>query len=464
MLSPSHIVFRSLESSPKLVSHTILTRDSNSLLKRGIWLYFFLLLFEGALRKWFLPGLATPLLIVRDPVAIWLLVVTWQRGLLPANYYITTTLILGVLGIFTAVLLGHGSLVVALYGARILLFHFPLMFVIGRIFNREDVVKMGKAIICISIPMALLIAVQFYSPQSSLVNRGVGGDMAGAGFSGAMGYFRPPGTFSFTNGVHLFFGLSACFVCYFWINREGVNRLALLAATIGLLSAIPFSISRSLLLFEVTAMFFMIIAMLRQPKYLGRLGVMVLSGILLLAFLSKISFLQTPIAAFTRRFDSANDASGGVQNAVGGRYYSGFVEVVLGAGQQPFFGYGLGMGTNAGNQLLTGHNTGYLISEGEWGRLIGEMGPLMGLTIIFLRLSLSVKIALACYRKLLQKDLLPWILLGYTLQTVPQAQWAQPTNLGFSTLIGGLIMASLRVGSPIAINLRPFALPSQITE
>ena len=35
-------------------------------LKRLIWVYFILLVFEGALRKWFLPGLSTPLLIVRD--------------------------------------------------------------------------------------------------------------------------------------------------------------------------------------------------------------------------------------------------------------------------------------------------------------------------------------------------------------------------------------------------------------
>ena len=35
-------------------------------IKQMIWLYFFLLIFEGALRKWFLPFLATPLLVVRD--------------------------------------------------------------------------------------------------------------------------------------------------------------------------------------------------------------------------------------------------------------------------------------------------------------------------------------------------------------------------------------------------------------
>ncbi len=40
--------------------------SDNLILKKGIWLYFFLLLFEGALRKWVLPSLSAPLLIVRD--------------------------------------------------------------------------------------------------------------------------------------------------------------------------------------------------------------------------------------------------------------------------------------------------------------------------------------------------------------------------------------------------------------
>ena len=36
-------------------------------LRRMIWLYFFLLIAEGALRKWALPSLGAPLLVIRDP-------------------------------------------------------------------------------------------------------------------------------------------------------------------------------------------------------------------------------------------------------------------------------------------------------------------------------------------------------------------------------------------------------------
>ena len=33
-----------------------------------IWAYLWLLLFEGAIRKWIAPGLDAPLLVIRDPI------------------------------------------------------------------------------------------------------------------------------------------------------------------------------------------------------------------------------------------------------------------------------------------------------------------------------------------------------------------------------------------------------------
>ena len=141
------------------------------LLKRGIWVYLLLLIFEGALRKWVLPFLATPLLIVRDPVALWLLLAAWKFGFFRWNGYSAAMIVLSLIGIVTAVLIGHGNLYVALYGARLYILHFPVMFVIGTILNYEDVVQIGRTILKIAIPMAILIALQFYSPQSAWVNR-----------------------------------------------------------------------------------------------------------------------------------------------------------------------------------------------------------------------------------------------------------------------------------------------------
>ncbi|RZK44895.1 MAG: hypothetical protein EOO61_02085 [Hymenobacter sp.] len=412
---------------------------SDKLLRQGVWAYFLLLIFEGALRKWFLPTLATPLLLVRDPLAIWLLVTTWKRGMLPENGYITSIIVITVMGVFTAVLLGHGNLFVAIFGARILLIHFPLMFVIGRIFTREDVVKIGVALLWIG-------------PQSAWVNRGVGGDMEGGGFNGgALGYFRPPGTFSFTTGLTQFYSFVAPFIFYFWLYPKGVNRLLLVAATASLFAVVPMSISRGLLFQVAISAIFMFIATVRQPRYLGHMFLAVCGAVVVVAALSQTAFFQTAIEVFTLRFDNASSTEGGLQGTLVDRYLGSLLEPINQGVRQPFFGYGLGMGTNVGSMLLTG-GTAFLIAEGEWGRLIGEMGLALGLAIIFIRLSFCVKVGLACYAKLAANDMLPWMLLSFGLLIIVQGQWAQPTALGFSTLIGGLLIASLRAPRSLVVS------------
>jgi hypothetical protein len=421
----------------------------NTLLKRGIWLYFLLLIFEGALRKWILPGLAAPLLVVRDPLAIWLIYKTWKSGQLPANIYLGSIVLINFISFVAALALGHGNLIVAAYGLRIMLFHFPLLFVIGRIFTRDDVIKMGRVTLWIAIPMTLLVAIQFYSPQSAWVNRGVGGDTEGAGFSGAMGFFRPPGTFSFTNGNTLFYGFVACYLFYFWLDTKQINRLLLLAATIALFMMIPISLSRGLFFQIGVSVIFAVLIIVQKPKYIGHFFVGVVIFLVVLAGLSFIPFVQTAIEAFLFRFDSASDIEGGLKGTLGDRFLGGMVSALSDSADMPFFGYGLGMGTNAGSVLLQGGTERtFLIAEQEWGRVVGEMGPLLGVLVIVIRLVLCIKISLASYYKLAVNDFLPWMLLSFGVLNVLQGQWAQPTALGFSTLIGGLMIASLRDAKP----------------
>lgn len=416
--------------------------DINSQIKKGIWLYFFLLIFEGALRKWFIPSLAGPLLIVRDPLVLWILATAWRRGFFTLNYYVIGMGVIGLIGVYTAFFIGHGNSLVALYGARILLLHFPLIFVIGRVFTKEDVIKMGNATLMLSIPLAVLIIYQFYSPQSAWVNRGLGGE-GSAGFSGAGKYFRPPGTFSFTNGNTLFFDFVACFVFYFWFNSKHVSRFILACSTIALLMAIPFSISRGLFFQVIISFLFVILGVSVNPKHVGRMVLIIGGAVGALVLLSFTHYFQTATQAFTIRFETANKTEGGLHGVFLNRFLGGLTEALSSSSHQPFFGYGLGMGTNAGSKLLTGGRY-FLLSEGEWGRTIGELGPVMGLAVIFLRLKLVIKITLTSFRKMIMGNLLPWMLLSFGFLLLAQGIWSQPTALGFSTLVTGLIIASFK--------------------
>jgi hypothetical protein len=414
----------------------------NEPLKAAIWLYFILLIFEGALRKWLFPGLSNPILVIRDPIAVWIFITARQKGYLQFNPYSFIMILCSVIGLFAAVTVGHGNFYVALFGARICLLQFPLIFAIGKIFDWEDVIKMGKALLWICLPMTLLIGVQFYSPQSAFVNIGVGGDTAGAGFSGALGYFRPPGTFSFTTGVALFYGLVAAFIFYFWLHINLINRILLIAATACLLIAVPLSISRALFFEVVISIAFSVIAAWRKPKYVwGMIG-----GALMLILIYQVmrnqSFFATSTEAFNSRFEDANESEGGVNGVILDRFLGGMIGAIQNAPDLPFFGYGIGMGTNVGSNLLTGQSS-FLIAEQEWGRIIGEQGILLGFIIIIIRGATAIKITRNALRHLKTTDALSWMLVSFCFVNILQAQWGQPTTLGFTVLSAGLAIAAL---------------------
>jgi len=413
-----------------------------SLLKKGIWIYFYLLIFEGALRKWVLPSLAEPILIIRDPLAIGLLYIAVRDGIWKPNSMVVLMFGVSILAFIFALLFGHGNLFVALFGLRITIIQFPLLFLIGRVFNNDDVIKIGKVILWINIFMTLLVAVQFYSPQSAWVNKSIGLATEGSGFQGAAGFFRVPGTFSFTNGLSLFYGFSAAFIFYFWTNvkKAGKSKTILVISTVALFAAIPLSVSRTVM-FEVSlSILFLITVSVKRPKILSKVVSGFIGGIFVFLFLSLFSFFQTAVMAFTERFTSASETEGGLEGTLIDRFLGGMYGAIV-QSDNIFYGVGLGMGTNAGAKIATG-NTGFLISEGEWGRLIGEMGLLIGMIVIIIRINLVLKLFKLSWREISFGNLLPWLLFSFTMLNILQGQWAQPTALGFSVLSAGLVLAS----------------------
>jgi len=410
------------------------------LLKKGIWVYFFLIIFEGALRKWFLPFLATPLLIVRDPVALWLLYTAWRYDKFPFNNYIAGIYFAGILAFFSTMLIGHGNFFVAIYGERILLLHFPLIFLIGNTFNLEDVLKMGRAFLWIAMPMALIIALQFYSPQTSFINRGIGGE-GGSGFSGANGYFRPSATFSFTTGTTEFFSVIVAFVIYFWFNTKKIKQWVLIGATIALMAALPLSISRTLSFQVAASLLFALCFVFYNPKYIGNVIGGAIAVVVLFFLLNQMGFFGTAVETLVTRFTEANESEGGIISTLTSRSIANVDQPYL-ADDFPFFGMGVGMGTNAGARLLVGRSDTFLVSEGEWGRLVGEMGAILGTFVLFTRVAICFKIFVNGLRQLKFNNILPWLLLSVDIQLISQGQWAQPTALGFAVLYAGLNIAA----------------------
>ena len=416
------------------------------LLKKGVWLFFILLILEGALRKWVLPGLATPLLIVRDPLAVWMIYKAIQKGIWRPGPYVLVMWMVTVLSLAVTFILGHGNLLVAFYGFRITVLLFPVIFIIGTVFNRDDVIRVGKAMLWITLVMTVLVVFQFYSPQSAWVNRGVGGDISGSGFSGAAGFLRVPGTFSFTNGLSLFYGLAAAFIFYFWIEEKnkGVSKILLVLASFSLLAAIPLSISRTVVFEIVLSLIFMIAVSWKNPKVFKSILGFIFIGVLLFIMLGNFSFFETASIALTERFTTANSIEGGMVEGVFLERFLGGMFSAITNETFAFWGGGLGMGTSVGAEVLAGGRGVYLIAEDEWARIVGEMGLIFGLSVILLRVILAFDLLKKAWKNLTWTNVLPWMLMSFGLLNILQGQWSQPTNLGFVVLVAGLSLASLR--------------------
>ena len=104
-------------------------------------------------------------------------------------------------------------------------------------------------------------------------------------------------------------------------------------------------------------------------------------------------------------------------------------------------GKGIGLGTNVGAVRATG-DKGFIVSEGAWPVIIGEMGPFLGFLWIFWRLALAFYLGVIAFKQAMLGNALPMIFVGVALQGLVVGQNSQPTALGFIVVCVGFLMAA----------------------
>ncbi len=416
-----------------------------SALKTLIWAYLVLLLIEGALRKWVLPGMADELLIVRDPVVLAIYALALGTGMFPTNRFILAIAVLAGLSVVASLLGGHGNLLVIAYGLRINYLHLPLIWIMGRALNRRDVERLGAFLLVMAIPMTLIMVRQFNAPMTAWINRGVGNDEVGQLF-GAEGRIRPPGLFAFITGPQLFFPLCAAF---FFDEISGAKRLPwylLIGCGLAIALALPLSISRTVMLGTgLVAAAFVFSLPFTSTRFTA-----LFRPLLLLAFvgasLSQLPVFREGLGVFMSRWNSVADASDGAAwTNVMDRTVNGFTNPYYFIQLAPLLGHGIGTGSNVGARLTSGE-VGFLLAEEEWGKVLLELGPVLGAAFIILRLILAGWLGLLAWRALRQnRNALPLLIFTATAMTILQGQWAPPTVLGFAVIGAGLLLGALNL-------------------
>ena len=420
-------------------------------IRRLLWLYFVLLILEGALRKWVLPGLSNPLLLVREPVA--LLALFWCWPLLRKRQYqqwLQPLFVVGPLCFVFAISVGHGDIFTALYGLRVLVLQLPLIFVFASVFDRVDVIRFAWVILWLSIPMTVLLVLQSNQPDSHILNIGAGG-LGTASFDGALGRSRPSGTFSFISGVATFYGLAASslFILLYNSSIRLGGRIICILAGIALVVALPVSISRTLLGNYIAVILAVVTAQVISRAKLFPLFAGLLAVVLAIGIATRIPVFQDTSEAFMARWTTAGSQyadrdevgdTGVVVGQIQGRVLPDITGPFQNLGNAPILGYGIGMGSNVGAQRLGTHN--FELGEGGWSISFGEMGLVLGLVFVIWRIALSFWILRLALQAAALGNQTPLILGGISIAIIMLGQLAQPTGLGFLVLLGGLTLAA----------------------
>lgn len=421
---------------PGYAIHGADTREDLVPLKKLIWAYFILLIVEGILRKWIMPSMANPLLIIRDPVVILIYIVATTVGLFPKNAFVLWVGVLAVLSFFASEIAGRGNLLITIYGLRTNFLHLPLIFLIPAVFKMPDVHKIGKWLLIASFPMALLVVAQFRASPDSRLNVGVGGSVGGQ-IEVGFGKIRPAGAFSYNTGMTAFMALVAAYVISAQMVKDTPNKKLAMAALPTVLIMVAVSGSRASLGTLVVILAGMVFICIRKPAFFGKgmKGMFVLG----LAFMALSAWGEFRTGMFVH--ETRLETGGGLQHGILYRLLSEYIAPVRAISQTPIFGKGLGMGTNVAAGLLFG-DRGFLLAEGELERLVMESGPILGFAFIFFRISLLVYLGRQALASLDQGNPLALLLFCAVAPDILNGQFAVPSTLGFAVFTAGLCLAA----------------------
>jgi hypothetical protein len=433
-------------------------RERMSTLKKLIWIYFLLLVLEGALRKWILPQFGAPLLLIRDPVGILIIWEAYRTQKWPRQWSIATGLLCMVfIPLMLAQMVMSGNpWFIAFYGLRSYLLPFPVAFVIGEVIDREDLYALGRCSLYLLLLNVVLEVFQYEEGPGSWLNAGA---YAGAGqIAYVGGHVRASGTFSYVIGPIFFVPICAAFLFYGLANEDFLKKKKwLLWVSAGaVVLSIPVTGSRTLVFHLAATLLCVVIAAFRGVSQFGK-TLKVIAPILLAAF--AVSFLPVftdATGSLTSRFALANVSEGGAEASLLGRtvipVFSSLAEAF---DQQQWLGKGMGIGSNAASKMLTGEAQ-FLSSESEVPRLIDELGPIVGIGFVLFRMFLLLAIAMKSFRAAGENDPLSWLFLPVTASCLFMGVLEQPTEQGFMVISVAFSIAALK-----KVNALPVPEPMQ---
>lgn len=429
--------------------------------KKAFWLYLVLIFVEGAMRKWFMPSLSNVWMMCREPIVIWtVLSLIGTQNL--RSRVAKAFMIIGCIMMLTTLTLGHQNVWVAFYGFRIWFFHIPYIFIMSNKLNREDLIRICKFLILVFIPMTVLYVMQWGAPPSSILNASMGGGVEEQGVQAAYGAVRPSGTFGHCVGSSYYNPLIVSLFCVTLFSsyyKHIFSKKHFLIFAVAVVLCLITSVSRGAVIQSILTILFIasITILLGNTKTFTKTIVGVIGLFLLFLVLSNVSIEgKSIVAPITDRFEMAAEQESGTSGVMSSRVLEPYKfwndkGILL---DPPFFGYGLGAGSNFGTQTLHIVNSFYSDSQ-AWGLgehssqiVTNEMGFLFGGIVFVLRIGFCMFLFFSCIKKLKQnKDILPITLWTLSITYFGTGNLNLTMTLGWIVIVMILLLTSINTST-----------------
>ena len=424
-----------------------------------IFLMFWLLIFEGSIRKWVAPQWSSYLYFLRDPLALFIYYAAARAGVFSPTHplLLVGSFLAGITLLASAIHLLVGSTqygpILALYGLRNYFLYLPLPFVISRVFTYPDLSRLARHTI-IALAIATPIAVlQFKAPPGSVLNVG-SADETEYQFSNLAsgdGRVRPAGTFTSVMGMTQLTVSTLAFLL--WCATTGRKekpspKWLVIVGFVAIVAALAVSGSRTsfiqaaLVVSAATGM-----GLLGASKT-GRIGVIVTPILLVACFVALFPTLfPEAYNTFMQRWvDASTTESQHFQYGWIGRILYSFYDFSRLLGQTPLFGYGVGMaGNGAVNMGVMINGVSVLkLAEEDWSRHVLELGPAIGVLFIAYRVWFALWLGLRAIRGTFASgEMLPILLYAYAAVALMEGQLTGHGLVnGFGWIYVGVCMAA----------------------
>lgn len=353
----------------------------------------FLVVVEGAVRKWILPNASEFVYFIKDFVLVAAYVKYYFAELNVERDFPVPPLIKFLILASSAIILlqmsnyNLGSPILGMLGVRNYLLYIPLIFLVRDLFDSiEDLNHSLRWYLLLPIPIAYLAVNQYFSGADAWINRYAWGNEE-LGKANVGSGVRVTGTFSYIAGFAAY--LQTCaglIVPLLVIEQPPVWKWLLRVSWIGIMASILMTGSRGpiIALGILIVGYFIFNRLFRELRLYRKFILPVL-----LCVVAGGLFFQVQVKNITIRFSDNSDLSSRVMETMSNP--TRFIEV---AG---FFGFGAGSTYQAADivRSILGLPAGTPINmyfEGEPERVILELGPVGFLVWYLLRLAIMVEL------------------------------------------------------------------------